>query len=232
MRNSLSALSAIAAILITCAGSAAAQSVQVAANGTLGDSTYTSVINNDLTLNSGTSGFNFSGTTGSFALPVTSGAFSSASGAASANGYYYADFLISINGSSAESVTTSLQNTTGVSNLSERIYSYDPSVATDGFLGDTSFAAAGIKGIQVWSANFSLPGTDVSVISPTDLTAGSYVIEMRGNSAGNFGGTLSVTSVAAVPEPTPGSMLLTGLGLLAFVLYRRKAPSSRLFQTA
>jgi len=210
MRSRLVEIGVIVFIIALGPINASAQTVQVSPNGTLTDSTDTSTVTNVLNLGSGTSGFNFSGATGSFTIASSGGTFSTATGA-SANGYYYADYLISVGGSTAESVTTSLQNSSGITNLSERIYTFSPNAGVNGFLGDESFSAAGVQGIQVWSTNYPLPGSNVSIISPTNLTAGDYVIELRGSNMGNFGGTLSITPV---PEPQFFMMLLAGLGLL------------------
>lgn len=206
----------LAAVLLVAVVPAWAQT-SVNPNGTLGVSTATTTVDNVLNVGPGTTGFNFSGTTGSFSLPAQ-GAFSSGT-TPSANGYFYADYLITVTGSRADSVTTSIQDPSGVGNLSERIYSYNPASGTQGFLGDMSFAAAGDTGIQVWSTNYPLPGVNVSIVSPTDLTAGNYVIELRGTSIGNFGGTLSVTPV---PEPQAGVMLMAGLAMLVLVWRSRR----------
>jgi len=177
-----------------------AATVTVNPNGTLTASSSTASTDNSLVTPAGlTSGFNFSGATGSFL------------GTISTNGYYYADYLVDVTSSTAESVTTSLTNTSGVTNLSERIYGY-----TGSFLGDAS-AGAGIT--QIWSTNLSLPGASISIISPTNLVTGQYVVELRGQTVGNFAGTLSITPV---PEPTESALLLTGLAALAGVAVRRR----------
>ncbi len=143
--------------------------------------------------------------------PSTFGFSSNLAGSLSANGFYYSDYLINVTDASAESVATTLTNSGGVSNLSERIYAYGGS-----FLGDAK-PAAGV--VQVWSTNYPLPGASVSVISPTALTAGEYVVELRGTSTGTFGGTLTL---APVPEPKGASLALLGLVAMGFLAYRRR----------
>jgi hypothetical protein len=185
---------AVAAALVSAAGGAVNPNGSLTASDSL--NTFT---NNLLPVTPGsTYGYNFGGATGSFSSTV------------SANGYYYADYLINVTSATAESVTTTLNNLGGVTNLSERIYGYNGT-----FLGD---AAAGTGILQVWSNNYPLTGATVSIISPTSLTAGQYVVELRGTTAGSFGGTLSVTPV---PEPDSYAMLLAGLGLLGFMVRRR-----------
>jgi len=125
------------------------------------------------------------------------------SGVSSSNGFWYADYLVTVLSATAQSVTTTLTNSGGVANLSERIYAYSGS-----FLGD---ASAPSGALQVWSTNYPLPGASVSIVSPTNLTTGQYVVELRGTSAGVFAGTLSLSPV---PEPEGVVLALAGLGAL------------------
>jgi len=207
-------------LLATCCAAlvtpARAQTTQTVLNGgTLSPSvgllsTDPGAVTNVLTLlgQPQTTGFNFSGTTGS------NTSFASQANGSSAGGYFYADYLISVAPGTAESVVTTLTNNSGVQNLSERIYQVSGTGNT--FLGD---ASASSSALQVWSTNYPLPGATVSITAPTFLsTAGLYVIEIRGTTAGNFGGTLSV---AAVPEPTSAWLLLAGL-VPVLVLVRRQ----------
>ena len=126
-------------------------------------------------------------------------------------GFFYADYLIKVSDASAESVTTTLTNFGGVTNLSERIYAYGGS-----FLGDSPAPGGSL---QAWSVNYPLPGASVSVISPTALTAGQYVVELRGTSVGSFGGTLTL---APVPEPKGYLLGLAGFSAFCLVTRRRK----------
>jgi len=213
MHSKLLQIASISIVAAACIGNASAQTVQISNNGTLIAATSSVATNNDLTLNNGMSQYNFSGATGSFST-LTATDVGSPTGM-----YYYADYLISINTATAESVTTSLQNLNGVGGLTERIYTYNPAAGTNGFLGDMSLSAAGVVGEQAWSTDIPLQGVDVSIISPTNLTSGSYVVELRGNNVGSFGGTLSITS--AVPEPQVYLMLLSGLSLLLLLVVSR-----------
>lgn len=178
---------------------AAAANLTVLPNGTLTASTSTHTVVNQLDISAGDAGFNFSGVTGSF-TPV-----------ASANNYFYAAYVIQTTTAIAQSITTTLNNTSGVTELSERIYAFNGS-----FLGDSP---AGANIIQKWSSNISLGGASISIISPVSLSAGQYVVEIRGRSVGNFGGSLAVSPV---PEPAQSAMLLAGLGLLGAVAARRR----------
>ncbi len=180
-------------------GTASAATVTVLPNGTLSASTSTSTVVNQLDLSAGDAGFNFSGATGSFTP------------AASASNYFYAAYVIQTTTAIAQSITTTLNNASGVTELSERIYAFNGS-----FLGDSS---AGANIIQKWSSNISLGGASISIISPVNLAAGQYVVEIRGRTVGNFGGSLAVSPV---PEPAQSAMLLAGLGLLGAAAARRR----------
>jgi len=219
-----------AAIAVMIAFSVTNAAALTVVNGdTLTASTYTSTTSNVLSLSpSGTTGFNFSGITGSFATPASGTFSSSSSSASSTNGFYYADYLINVAGSTAESVTTSLTNPSGVTKLSERIYTYNSNAnnSIHGFLGDTKFSDAGITGIQAWSSNYPLPGVNVSIVSSTPLTAGNYVVELRGMTAGNFGGTLSLTP--AIPEPSEWLLMLICFGVAGILAARRKNNSTNI----
>jgi hypothetical protein len=180
-------------------GDAVAETLTVLPNGTLTASTAAHTTVNQLNVGADGAGFNFSGATGSFTP------------AASANNYFYAAYVIQTTSAIAQSITTTLNNTTGVTGLSERIYAFNGS-----FLGDN---AAGPDIIQKWSSDISVGGASISIISPVDLSAGQYVVEIRGHSVGNFGGSLAVSPV---PEPAQSALLLAGLGLLGAVAARRR----------
>ena len=131
-------------------------------------------------------------------------------GVVSSNGFWYADYLITVLSASAQSVTTTLTNFGGVTNLSERIYAYSGS-----FLGD---ASAPSGALQVWSTNFPLPGASVSIVSPTNLTTGQYVVELRGTSMGVFAGTMSLSPG---PEADGFVLALAGFAALGAAMRRK-----------
>ena len=171
------------------------------ANGSLTASNASTTVVNHLNTSVGAAtGINFSGVTGSFTPQ------------ASANNFFYAAYVIRTTTAIAESIATTLNNSTGVRNLSERIYAFN-----GGFLSDN---AAGPNIIQKWSDNISLGGASISVLAPTQLTAGLYVLEVRGNTKGNFDGALAI-SPEPEPEPSQYAWLLAGLGLLGFVARRQ-----------
>ena len=193
------ALFCASALLAAGAARAGQQNVPVAPNGTLLASNIDNTVSNDLTLTPGVAGFNFSGSTGSYSTVK------------SANDFFYAAYLIQISAAVAESIALTLNNVSGVSELSERIYAYNGA-----FLGD---ASAGPGVIQAWSNNISVAGTSLSIIAPISLPAGRYVVEVRGKNMGNFGGSISLTS--PVPEPSQAALLLAGIGAIGLLVLSR-----------
>lgn len=211
LRNTLISI----AVGLAASAAQAQSTISVSNGGTLGSSvgllsTDAGAVANSLSLLAppAQTGFSFSGATGSNTA-LNPG------GVASNNGFYYTDYLFSVTPGTAESVASTLTNSSGVVNLTERLYEVSGTGNT--FLGDTGASGSAL---EVWSTNYALPGTTVSYIAPTDLTApGLYVLEIRGTSAGTFGGTLSIT---AVPEASTSALLLAGLAIAGFAVMRRR----------
>ena len=185
------------------APAAFAQTVENIPNGgSLFDSTATTTYDNVLA--APTSSFTYGGPIGQFSA-ISNGTT-----------YYYTDYLVTVAGSSAEDVTSSLTNSTGTGTLNARLYSYNGSSFLLG-------ASAGSAGVDSWSSNINLGSANVSLIPATALTAGEYVLEIRGTTnAGTFAGSLSLSPV---PEPSQAGLLVAGL-LATFavgVMRRRQA---------
>jgi hypothetical protein len=209
MLKPLSSLLLSAGLAFGVAPVALAQTaVHVDSNGVLTASTASQIFDNMLGLAPGgtATGFSFSGSTGSFSQIL------------SANGYYYAAYLFCFQSTSdLDGAMVTLNNATGVTDLSERLYRYTGSI-----LGD---ASAGSNLVQSWASAVSVAGVSVANLNARSLTGGAYVLEIRGRNQGNFAGTLSFTSpvfTSPVPEPETVALLLSGLGLLASVKLRRR----------
>lgn len=206
----------IAALLTLHVNVTAAQPITVNDGGNLtATATPTSPVTNDLSKINTTSGFNFSGVTGTSSSKI--------------GGFYYTDYVMSILAGSAESVVIALKNSSGVQNLSERIYSYNTNVGVNGFLRDGKSAGSATV-LQIESSNFSFGDVAISTIGPINLSSGLYVVEVRGTTAGNFGGGLSLAPVSSVPEPQTYALLLVGLVLIGVLRLRRKSQASATFK--
>lgn len=136
---------------------------------------------------------------------------------------FYDDYLFSISGATVDSFTATLDlgKLLGISDLQVRLYSTSGNPALP-VLGDPAGTV-----IDAWSASFSYgPGISgtVDMLNPTTLTAGTYVLEVRGNVTGSAGGGYAgVLNLAPVPLPAALPLLLSGLSLLGAAAQRRRS---------
>jgi len=131
---------------------------------------------------------------------------------------FYDDYLFSISPASFDSITTTINlgSMLGINNLQTRLYS--GTVTTTG-------TPTGL--LQVWSTAIPIFGTGynglIAVISPITLSAGNYVLEVRGDVVGSSGGSYAgVLNISPVPEVAEWALLLTGFTLIGFVVARRR----------
>jgi hypothetical protein len=170
-----------------------------------------------VTVLSGTGAYNYANL---FTAPTTA-----ITGSPMPPGYgFYDDFVFSITGSNVDAVTVQLDlgGLLSISDLQTRLYSaaLNPTLPV---LGAPTGGA-----IQAWSTAFSAgPATGtVNLLPMTNLAAGTYVLEVRGNVTGTFGGsytgTLNVAQgMAPVPVPAAFPLMLSGLGFVGAALRRR-----------
>jgi len=153
----------------------------------------------------------------SFNAPTTT-----ITGSPSPPGYgFYDDFLFSISGATADSITATLDlgKLLAINNLQVRLYNTagNPSLPV---LGTPAGGA-----IDAWSqpVNYSAGASGtVAVLAPTTLAAGTYVLEIRGNVTGTSGGAYAgVLNLAPVPLPATLPLLLSALGLVGAAAQRR-----------
>ena len=65
--------------------------------------------------------------------------------------------------------------------------------------------------------------SNLALVSAPSIAAGSYDLRVNGTLTGSSGGTYGGTiSAAPIPEPETYAMMLAGLGLMGFVVRRRK----------
>jgi len=134
-----------------------------------------------------------------------------------AQNQFYDEFLFSIQTNTVDSITSTINlgSLLGINNLQTRLYS--GTVTTNG-------QPSGL--LQAWSTAIPLSGPGyngtIAVISPITLSAGSYVLQVRGDVVGTAGGSYAgVLNISPVPEIAEWAMLITGFGLLGFVAVRR-----------
>ncbi len=131
---------------------------------------------------------------------------------------FYDDYAFSIATSSADSVTTTIDlgSQYQISNLAVRLFSTS---SYDLFAHHGTPAYTPIGGeIDATQSGSS------ETISAADLSAGTYVLEVRGSATGTGGGSYSgVLNVTPVPLPGSLWLALSGLGALAILRSRNSS---------
>jgi hypothetical protein len=129
---------------------------------------------------------------------------------------FYDHFLFNVAASNLNSITSTIDfgSLLSISDLQVRLYSGNTVI-----LGNP-----GSSLVQAWSSPLSagqFTGT-VNVLNATLGAPGSYILEVRGNVTGTFGGSYAgVLNVA--PVPVPGAVYLLGSSLVAMLgVSRRK----------
>lgn len=138
---------------------------------------------------------------------------------------FYDDFEFSITGATVDSVaaTLNLGNFLAIDNFEVRLYNA---------AGQANLPVLGKPTSTVydfWSSQFNASGQTgtVSVLPPTALGDGTFVLEVRGIVIGSAGGSYSGTvNVTQAPLPAPLVLLASGLAALAGFRRRGPAPSS------
>ena len=142
-------------------------------------------------------------------------------GGASNTYNFYDDFEFTVATSTIDAVssTINLQKLLQVDNLQMRVYTA---------AGNASLPALGsVNGLQGgWSTpvNFTVGSESgqISALSDIMLSAGTYVLEVRGDVIGTSGGSYSGNlNLSPVPLPAALPLLLTGLGLLGGLVRKR-----------
>ncbi|HET8711013.1 MAG TPA: hypothetical protein VFM32_06545, partial [Spongiibacteraceae bacterium] len=143
---------------------------------------------------------------------------------AGVNFEFYDDYVFTIRGATVNSVssTISLGNILSIENLQARLYSLDnntPLPVLDeqpngGVINSWSLAYNGINGSN----------TLISVIDNVQLSAGTYVLELRGTVSGSAGGSYSgVMNVSAIPVPSSLWLMASGVVSLCSIGRKRRA---------
>jgi hypothetical protein len=135
---------------------------------------------------------------------------------------FYDDYLITIDGSSVSSITATINlgGIIAIDGLSVRLFSWDNTVEQSGGVTTGSLPLNATM-LQSWLSVTST--TQVATIDKTDLVAGTYVLQVRGNVSGIRGGNyVGTLNVAPVPLPAALPLLMSGLGLFGGLFGRRR----------
>ena len=135
---------------------------------------------------------------------------------------FYDDFIFTIGAGQVDSVTSTVSagKFLGISGMQVRLYDYN----ANGQVAPLLTTPVPGSAFDAWSSTVAFPGgtSTVGVLPLTTLTAGTYVVEVRGTvsgtAGGNYTGSLNLTPV---PLPAGLPVLLSGLGLLAGCARRR-----------
>lgn len=132
---------------------------------------------------------------------------------------FYDDFVFTVANASANAITSTINfaDILGISNLQVRLYNAASQIS----LPVLGAPVGGV--IEAWSTPISagpVSGT-VSVLSNAVLSAGTYVLEVRGNVTGNAGGSYSGTLNVA-PVPVPAALVLFGSAISGVLAARRR----------
>jgi hypothetical protein len=144
---------------------------------------------------------------------------------------FFTDYVFTIAANQVDSLSSSINLGTNlaINGLSARLYEY--SVGATQNLTLPAFMPTG-QVLDGWSTAQNLaPGltAQFSVIAPTTLDAGTYVLEMTASSVGSSGGSYTGSlNITPVPLPAALPLALSGIAAVgAFVRRRRQSPSTR-----
>jgi hypothetical protein len=167
------------------------------------------------------------GTGTAFTSLPASGAYTNSFGAsagdlAGAPGFsFYDDYIFTVANSTIDSVTSEINlGNLSLGSLQERVYAVS---------GNTLPVVGQPQGFQTnWTSSVGFTaGTETgmfTVMDPTTLTAGTYVLEIRGDVIGAAGGSYSGNlNLSPVPLPAALPLLISGLGLLGGLVRKRLA---------
>lgn len=135
---------------------------------------------------------------------------------------FYDDYIIQITDSTVNSLTSTitLGSSSGISNLQVRLFALpaDPSYGTNAAL----HISPGVPMIDAWSTAISSGSTTItySVLPDTTLSAGTYVLQVRGKVSGTSNGSYSGV-INTVPIPAAVWLFGSALGMMGWM--RRRA---------
>jgi hypothetical protein len=167
-----------------------------------------------------------SGTGTAFTSLPAAGAYTNSFGAPAgdiggAPGFsFYDDYIFTVANSTIDSVTSEINlGNLSLGNLQERVYAVP---------GNTLPVLGQPQGFQTnWTSSVGFTaGAEtgmLTVMNPTTLTAGTYVLEIRGDVTGAGGTYSGQLNLSPVPLPAALPLLISGLGLLGGLVRKRLA---------
>jgi hypothetical protein len=138
---------------------------------------------------------------------------------------FYDDYVISIGAGQVDTIasTITIGSASGISGFAVRLYDYNANGGVAPLLTTPVTGSA----FDSWSTTVPVfPGATATynVLPTTTLTAGTYVVEVRGTASGTSGGAYSgVFNMTPVPLPAALPLMLSSFGLLGFAARKRFA---------
>jgi hypothetical protein len=151
---------------------------------------------------------------------IAANSFSTSSGATlTAADLFYENYAFTIAPSTLASLTSTLSFSSffGIEDLQARLYQGDVNTVITG--------TAGPALVQAWGQSFDAGQSTVTnaLIAPLQLSAGSYVLQVRGRVSGDFGGSYTGNiSLSPIPEPQTYAMLAAGLLAIGTLMQRSR----------
>jgi hypothetical protein len=225
-----SLLTAAAVLVVGAAISAPSRAGTVGPGGilTLGNSytnasptvtTAGSVVDNDISANSAS--------TYTYSDSFTSAQTTIAAAGVPANTYgFYDNFVFTISGSDADSITSTINLTSGaintsLINLDAQLFLLSGNASLPSF--EPNNMVTDSLSVSSFTLSPNVSGSTVVLDPSVSLNAGTYVLEIRGFVNGNAGGSYSGSlNVTPVPLPASTWLALSGLGALSLWGRRRK----------
>ncbi|MGD9841860.1 MAG: FxDxF family PEP-CTERM protein [Steroidobacteraceae bacterium] len=214
-----SPLVVIAALTFSSAALSAPLNLNYTATSPDGTSITNTVVNSTINIPAANSVSTYTNTYGSLAYTLP-GSISASNPTGSE---FYDDYVFTIDASSLSSITATIDlgSVFDINNLNVRLFSWNGNAESNST--PTVTIGAPVGGVlQAWT--YATGTGDVAVINQTNVTAGTYVLQVRGNTDGSNGGTyVGQLQVTPVPLPAALPLLLSGLGLLGLMGKRRAA---------
>ena len=134
---------------------------------------------------------------------------------------FYDDYVFTIGGSSLSSITATINlgSTFSIDNLNVRLFSWSGSAEQSS--GQVTIGNPPATPLQAWT--YATGTGEVAVIDKSGLSAGTYVLQVRGNTSGLGGTYVGTLNVTPVPLPAALPLLMSGLGLFGGLFGRRRA---------